>query len=83
MRAHLVLLALVVACGGAGCAAANLVAARAAEDLSCPEKEIKVTSRDMGAYDARGCGRHMSYVVRAGEVLPDNGADLGEGPKAE
>jgi hypothetical protein len=30
----------------------------------------------MGAYDAKGCGRHMSYVVRAGEVMPDSGGDL-------
>jgi hypothetical protein len=69
--------------GGAGCAGASLVAARAADDLSCPEKQIKVTSREMGAYDARGCGRHMSYVVRAGEVLPDTGGDLEGSPHGD
>jgi hypothetical protein len=58
-------------------------AARAADDLSCPEKDIKVTSREMDAYDARGCGRHMSYVVRAGEVLPDTGGDLEGSPHGE
>jgi hypothetical protein len=62
--------------GTTACAGANLVAARAAEDLGCPEKDIKVTSRDdMGGYDAKGCGKHLSYVVRAGEVLPDSGND--------
>jgi hypothetical protein len=66
-----------------GCAGAGLVAARAASDLSCPEKEIKVESREMGGYDARGCGRHMSYVVRAGEVIPDSGEELGPMPKHE
>jgi hypothetical protein len=69
--------------GGTGCTGASLVAARAADDLSCPEKEIKVTSREMGAYDARGCGRHMSYVVRAGEVLPDSGGDLEENKRGD
>ncbi len=84
MRARILATGLVVLVGTAGCASAGLVAARAAEDLSCPEKEIKVTSREMGAYDARGCGKHMSYVVRAGEVLPDSGDDLGSAmPRGE
>jgi hypothetical protein len=75
-----------LALGSAGCAGAGLVAARAAEDLHCPEKQISVTTREMGAYDAQGCGKHESYVVRAGEVMPDTGAadDLPEKmPKGE
>ena len=56
-----------------GCTGAGLVKARAAAELSCPEKDISVTSREMGAYDARGCGKQASYVVRGGEVLPDTG----------
>ncbi len=64
--------------GGTGCTGAALVAARAADDLSCPEKDIQVTNREMGAYDARGCGKKLSYVVRGGEVLTDDGSDLGE-----
>ncbi len=41
--------------GATACAGASLVAARAASDMSCPEKEITVTSRDdMGGYDAAG-----------------------------
>jgi hypothetical protein len=83
MRAPVLLATLVVLWGGSGCAGAGLVAARAAEDLSCPQKEIKVTSREMGAYDAHGCGKHMSYVVRGGEVLTDDGAELGRGPREE
>src|SRR5262249_51346664 len=66
--------------GAARRAGASLVATRAASDLSCPEKEIKVESREMGGYEAHGCGRHMSYVVRAGEVIPDSGEDLGPMP---
>jgi hypothetical protein len=72
--------------GSAGCAGASLVAAKAAEDLHCPKKEITVTNREMGAYDASGCGKHASYLVRAGEVEPDTGAhdDLPEKmPKGE
>ncbi|APR81078.1 Hypothetical protein A7982_06425 [Minicystis rosea] len=57
-----------------GCTGASLVAARAAADLHCPEKDISVKSREMGAYDANGCGKHASYVVRAGEVMPDMSA---------
>lgn len=57
-----------------GCSGASLVAARAAEDLRCPKNEISVTSREMDTYDAHGCGKHASYVVRAGEVMPDTGA---------
>jgi hypothetical protein len=55
------------------------LAARAAEDRRCPEKDIKVTSREMGTSDASGCGKHLSYVVRSGEVLPDSGGDDGVG----
>jgi hypothetical protein len=79
----LVTAGMLAALGASGCAGASLVAARAAEDMSCPEKEIKVTSREMGAYDARGCGKHLSYVVRAGEVLPDDGSDLGHSVRGE
>lgn len=60
--------------GSVGCTGASMVSARAAEDLHCPEKQITVTSREMGAYTAQGCGKHSSYVVRAGEVMPDPGA---------
>jgi hypothetical protein len=83
MRAHIVFGGLVAAIGASGCAGASLVAAKAAEDLSCPEKDIKVQSREMGGYDAQGCGKHMSYVVRAGEVLHDDGPDLGASPRGE
>jgi len=83
MRAQALMAGLVAMLGAAGCTGASLVAARAAEDLSCPEKDIKVTSREMGAYDAKGCGKSMSYMVRAGEVIPDNGPDLGQAPRAE
>jgi hypothetical protein len=69
--------------GVTGCAGASLVAARAADDMSCPEKDIKVTSREMGAYDARGCGKKLSYVVRGGEVLTDDGSDLAENKHGE
>jgi hypothetical protein len=79
MRAWIVAAVVMLGAGASGCAGAGLVAARAAEDMRCPEKDIKVTSRDMGAYDASGCGKHMSYVVRGGEVLPDSGADSGMG----
>jgi hypothetical protein len=81
MRSAIIVAVGLWAAGSAtGCAGAALVAARAASDLSCPEKEIKVESREMGGYDARGCGRHMSYVVRAGEVIADNGEELGPMP---
>jgi hypothetical protein len=75
MRARIVAAGLSAIVGASGCAGAGLVAARAAEDLSCPEKEIKVTSREMSRYDASGCGKHLSYLVRGGEVLPDSGDD--------
>jgi hypothetical protein len=75
MRAWILLAVVVLGSGLMSCASSGLVAARAAEDLRCPEKDIKVTSREMGAYDANGCGKHMSYVVRGGEVLPDSGGD--------
>lgn len=70
-----------LALGSAGCAGAGLVAARASQELHCPEKDITVHSREMGAYTAEGCGKHASYVVRAGEVMPDPGAheDLPDG----
>jgi hypothetical protein len=77
------------ALGAAGCAGAGLVKARAAEDLRCPEKEITIESREMDTYDARGCGRHASYAVRAGEVMSDNGreddlpAEMPKMPKME
>lgn len=80
------LLGAVVLFGSIGCTGASLVAARAAEDMHCPEKEITVMIREMGAYTAQGCGKHSSYVVRAGEVMPDPGAqdDLPEKmPKGE
>lgn len=64
---------LLAAVGATGCAGAGLVAARAATDLRCPEKEITVTEREMGGYEASGCGKRMSYLVRAGEVLTDEG----------
>ena len=80
MRAQIVIAGIVAVLGSAGCAGAGLVAARAAEDLSCPEKDIKVESREMGGYEARGCGRRLSYVVRAGEVFPDSGEELGAMP---
>jgi hypothetical protein len=74
MRAWCLLSAVVVAASSTGCAGASLVAARAADDLHCPRGELTVESREMGAYDVRGCGKHASYVVRAGEVMPDSGA---------
>jgi hypothetical protein len=83
MRGHVGLAVLVAAMGASGCVGASLVAAKAAEDLSCPEKEIKVQSREMGGYDAQGCGKHMSYMVRAGEVLPDPGGELGTSSRGE
>jgi hypothetical protein len=79
----------VAALAASGCAGASLVKARAAEDLRCPEKEITVESRDMSAYDARGCGRQASYVVRGGEVMTDSGreddlpSEMPRMPKAE
>lgn len=73
MRACKLLVAVAAVLGGAGCAGASLVSARAAADLSCPEKDISVSSREMGAYDASGCGKRASYVVRAGEVMADPG----------
>jgi hypothetical protein len=72
--------------GSAGCTGAGLVAARAASDLHCPEKDISVSAREMGAYDATGCGKQISYVVRAGEVMSDPGGqdDLpGKMPRGE
>jgi hypothetical protein len=78
MRTLACLVAVVAVAGGAGCASARLVAARAAEDMSCPEKDIEVVSREMGAYDAKGCGRKLSYMVRGGEVITDDGTDLAE-----
>ncbi len=84
MRAWIV--SAMVLFGSVGCAGAGLVSARAAEDLHCPEKDVTVTSREMGTYTAQGCGKHSSYVVRAGEVMPDPGAqdDLPEKmPKGE
>ena len=75
MRAPIVAAGLWAVVFAAGCAGAGLVAARAAEDMSCPESDIKVTGREMGGYDATGCGKHLSYVVRGGEVLPDSGGD--------
>jgi hypothetical protein len=78
--AIIVAVGLWAAASAAGCAGAGLVAARAASDLSCPEKDITVEGREMGGYTARGCGRNMSYVVRAGEVIPDTGEELGPMP---
>jgi hypothetical protein len=84
MRSAIIVAVGLWAAGGAtGCAGAALVAARAASDLSCPEKEIKVETREMGGYEARGCGRQMSYVVRAGEVIADSGEELGPMPRHE
>jgi len=77
MRAWIMAAGIAAAAGVTGCAGARLVAARAADDLGCPEKQIKVEGREMGSYEASGCGKHMSYTVRAGEVLPDNGGELG------
>jgi hypothetical protein len=74
MRAQIWAAGLVGVLGAGGCAGAGLVAARAAEDMRCPEKDIKVESREMGGYEATGCGKHFSYVVRGGEVLPDTGS---------
>ena len=71
MGARIVAAGLLAVAGVTGCAGAGLVAARAANDLRCPEKDIKVTEREMGGYEASGCGKRMSYVVRAGEVLSD------------
>jgi hypothetical protein len=68
-------LAIAAAIACSGCAGASLVAARAAEDLRCPEKDIKVTSLEMSAYEASGCGKSARYVVRGGEVLTDSGGD--------
>ena len=73
MRARLLVAALSLSLGSLGCVGSRLVSARAAEELHCPRKDISVTSRDMGAYDAHGCGKHASYVVRGGEVMPDTG----------
>lgn len=73
MRTRMLFVGIVAMTCSAGCTGASLVSARAAEELHCPEKEISVTSREMGAYDARGCGKHASYVVRAGEVMHDTG----------
>lgn len=80
MRVQILAAGLVAWVGATGCTGAGLVAARAAEDLSCPEKDIKVVSREMGGYEARGCGKRMSYMVRAGEVITDSGEDLGASP---
>jgi hypothetical protein len=74
MRARWILSAVAAAALSTGCAGSSLVAAKAAEDLHCPRGEISVESREMGAYDAHGCGKHASYVVRAGEVMPDTGS---------
>jgi hypothetical protein len=63
------------ALGSSGCVGASLVAAHAADDLGCPEAKITVSSREMGGYEAHGCGKHASYVVRAGEVMQDSGHD--------
>jgi hypothetical protein len=77
------------ALSASGCAGASLVKARAAEDLRCPEKEITVESREMGTYDARGCGKQASYAVRGGEVVTDTGreddlpAEMPKMPKME
>jgi len=75
MRTWLLSAGMVAALGSSGCVGASLVAARAADDLGCPEAKITVTSREMGGYDARGCGKRGSYVVRAGEVMQDSGHD--------
>jgi hypothetical protein len=82
-RKALGLVGLIALAAATGCTGASLVAARAAQDLSCPEKDIQVTSREMGAYDAKGCGRSMSYLVRAGEVMTDSGGDLAPNPHGE
>jgi hypothetical protein len=74
-RKGMAVMGLLALLGSTGCAGAGLVAAQAASDLRCPEKEISVTSGDMGSYEARGCGRSQRYVVRGGEVLPDVGGD--------
>lgn len=82
-------MAAAAALGAAGCANAGLVRARAAQDLDCPEKEIKVEEREMSTFDARGCGRQASYAVRAGEVTTDTGreddlpAEMPKMPKME
>jgi hypothetical protein len=74
MRAWILAVGVVGALGSSGCAGASLVAARAAEDMHCPASRISVTSREMGGYDAQGCGKRESYMVRGGEVMPDTGA---------
>lgn len=66
---------MVAALGASGCVGASLVAAHAADDLGCPEGKITVTSRELSGYEARGCGKHASYVVRAGEVMQDSAHD--------
>lgn len=73
MRTWVISAAMALGLFSTGCAGASLVSARAADELRCPASEISVTSRDMGAYDARGCGKQASYVVRGGEVMPDTG----------
>ncbi len=78
MRTITRLAAVLIVLGSTACASAHLVAARAADDMSCPAKEIEVVSREMGSYEAKGCGKKMSYVVRAGEVMADDGNDLGD-----
>ena len=67
---------MVAALSSSGCANASLVAARAAGDLGCPQSQITVTSREMGGYEARGCGKQERYMVRAGEVMQDSGQEL-------
>jgi len=73
MRTWFLSAGMVAALGSSGCVGASLVAAHAAEDLGCPEAKITVTSREFSGYEARGCGKHASYVVRAGEVMQDSG----------
>lgn len=74
-RAAMAVMGLLALLGAAGCAGASLVAAQAASDMHCPEKDISVTSRDMGSYEAHGCGRTQRYVVRGGEVMSDGTDD--------
>lgn len=74
MRATTLILGVAMALASSGCAGASMVAAKAADDLHCPRKDISVKEREMGVYEASGCGKHASYLVRAGEVEPDSGS---------
>jgi hypothetical protein len=42
----------------------------ASKDLSCPEANLEVESRDWSVRTVKGCGRNASYVARQGDWHP-------------